>query len=65
MEHGTSRESLAETVGRINGDYGNHIRDGRYIFFRGSDMEYRQEFYKGTKGRQSRAFRPSKPRWKK
>lgn len=69
MAYGNDKNANKRRLGDYDWEY--RTRDGSYIFWPDhkerdrSDSSYFREFYRGTKGRQSKVFRPSKPRWKK
>lgn len=68
MQQGNDKNSNKR---RIPESLGYKTRDGSYIFWPEpedldqSDSSYKREYYKGTRGRESKVFRPAKPRWKK
>lgn len=67
MQHGRTREAMEFHAEHDDwGSYYNTKRHGTYFWDNTmSDTEYLQQWYKATKGRASKVFRPSKSRDKK
>ena len=67
MQHGRTREDMEFHAENEDwGSYYNTKRHGMYFWDNTmSDTEYIQNWYKATKGRASKVFRPSKSREKK